>query len=207
MKSLKILAVLVSYVTVALGIFWAHSAWAAQLAFHFWILTVLLIARFPIPIRSLFNLGHNWPLLIGCAALAGSSGALLFLFWPMLGNTAKLIGYLSALRLTSIALPAYMIYFVLVNPWVEEYFWRGFLGSASKGITVTDLCFAGYHFLTLFTTIGSIWLIPILISLTLASWLWRQASRRSGGLLIASISHVFADLSVMVCVYLLVQGA
>ncbi len=205
MKSPKITAVVVSYVTVALGLFWVHSAWAAQLGFHICILIMLIIAKPPIPIDKLFKPGNHQLLLIGCAVLAASSGMALYLFWPMLGNTPKLSGYLASLRLTSITLPAYMIYFVLVNPWLEEYFWRGFLGSPSKNIIPTDLSFAGYHLLVIFRTISVAWLFPIFVSLTLVSWLWRQVSRLSDGLLIASISHLTADLSVMTFVYLLIS--
>ncbi|HEX5808782.1 MAG TPA: hypothetical protein VFY25_08970, partial [Anaerolineales bacterium] len=41
--------------------------------------------------------------------------------------------HVQALRLTSSTWPVFITYFVLVNPLIEEYFWRGYLGSPTMG--------------------------------------------------------------------------
>ncbi len=201
MKSLKAVAPLIPYIAILVGLSWAQRAWVALLGFHAGMLVILWIERPAIPIGRLFHLGNNLPMLAACVILGGSGGALLYFLWPFLGNLQSLPAYLASLGLTSATWPAFIAYFSLVNPWLEEYFWRGYLGSPSKSLTRIDLFFAGYHLLVLYRIIGMGWLVLTAVVLTLAAWLWRQTVRASGGLLIACLSHLAADCSVLLVAY------
>jgi hypothetical protein len=61
--------------------------------------------------------------------------------------------------------------------------------------------FAGYHILVLAGKVGAWWLVPAFAVLGGAGWYWRQISRVSGGLLAATLSHMAADLTVILAIY------
>lgn len=42
------------------------------------------------------------------------------------------------------------------------------------------------------------------VDLAIVSWVWRQASREAGGLLVSTVSHAVADLSVILAAAFLV---
>ena len=103
--------------------------------------------------------------------------------------------------LNSSTWPAFIAYFTLINPLIEEYFWRGYLGNSTKGFSVSDLLYAGYHALILIdkVQIGSI--IYALIALVTAGWLWRQIAREDHGLLAPVLGHMAADLTIILAIY------
>src|SRR5574337_964380 len=166
MKSLKTVAPLVPYLAIPFGLFWAQRAWVALLGFHAGMLAVLWIERPAIPIAKLFHKEDNQVMLAACVIAGGSAGVLLYFLWPFLGGARSLPAYLASLGLTSAIWPFFLAYFCLVNPWLEEYFWRGYLGSPSKSITGVDLFFAGYHLLVLYGILSIGWLLLTAIMLT-----------------------------------------
>ena len=201
MKSVRAVAPLAPYLAILIGLFWARRAWVALLGFHAGMLAVLWIERPAIPVAKLFQKEDNLAVLAACVIAGGGSGVLLYFLWPFLGNARSLPTYLASLGLTPAAWPVFLAYFCLVNPWLEEYFWRGYLDSPSKSIAGVDLFFAGYHLLVLYGILSLGWLLLTAVVLTLTAWLWRQTVRASGGLLIASLSHFAADLSVLLVAY------
>jgi membrane protease YdiL (CAAX protease family) len=94
----------------------------------------------------------------------------------------------------------FIVYAIAVNPLLEESYWRGYLGSPAKNITVNDLLFAGYHLLVIGGNIGVIWLIAVFCGLTAAAWFWRQINRINGGLLLSVVFHIAADTSVFLAI-------
>jgi len=96
------------------------------------------------------------------------------------------------------------VYFTFVNPFVEEYFWRGYLGSKTKSLHTTDFLYAGYHALVLINKVQTGSIIFSLGVLVLASWFWRQIAREDGGLLAPVLGHMAADLTIMAVVYKMV---
>jgi hypothetical protein len=98
-------------------------------------------------------------------------------------------------------------YYVLLNPFLEEYYWRGFLGSSAKRPVLNDFLFAGYHLIVLARTLDLIWLVVVFLCLCGAAWFWRQISRITGGLLAAYISHMAADITVILSIYFLTSTA
>jgi hypothetical protein len=121
---------------------------------------------------------------VGSSARLGLAGGLfLYLLWPSIGIPEDINAYLQNIGLTKERWPYFIAYFLLINPWLEEYYWRGYLGSYSKRVVIEDVLFSGYHVMVLAGKIEIIWLIAILIVLSLIAWLWRQANRWSRGLL------------------------
>lgn len=197
---MKWLITILPYLAVGLGLFWFQNAWVALLGFHFAIVVSLLLARSPVPIQLLFKNNHiRWILL--SIFLAGSSGIFLYFFKPYFGIAKDLPARLETLGLTRSTWPGFIAYFVLVNPFVEEYFWRGFLGNPAYGLYGSDFLYAGFHALIL---IGKVQTGPILYSLfvlVLAGWFWRQIVREDGGLLAPVLGHMAADFTILLAVY------
>lgn len=193
-------APLMAYVTVGIGLFCTHSAWIAILGFHAGLILILFLERPGIPLASLIR-GNHIPTLIGCVFLGASSGLLLYLAWPIFSISPDLAADLASIGLTRAAWPGFIAYAALVNPWIEEYFWRGYLGSDSRKVLPIDFLFAGFHLLILYGKTNWAWMLFSLLVLTFASWVWRGVHRKTGGLLIPVLSHAAADLSILMAVY------
>jgi membrane protease YdiL (CAAX protease family) len=197
---MKWIAPALAYLAVGLGLFLFHSAWGALVGFHLAIIISLLIAKPNIPVTVLFkNTNIKWIFL--SILLCGSSGVTLYFQWDKFGFANDLPSQVEALGLNSTTWLPFIAYFALVNPFVEEYFWRGYLGSQTKGPHVSDFLYAGFHALILINKTHAYSIIFAMISLTLAGWLWRQIAREDQGLLAPVLGHMAADFSILFVVY------
>jgi membrane protease YdiL (CAAX protease family) len=191
---------LLPYLAVGLGLFWFRSAWAGLLGFHLAILFSLLFAKSRLPVNILFTSSRlRWVVL--SVFLSGSVGIFLYFFWSSFGIARDLSVHIAALGLHSSNWIAFIAYFSLVNPFIEEYFWRGYLGSVTQNLHLSDFVYAGFHAMII---VGSMPVASVIYSLTvlvLAGWFWRQLARADGGLLAAVLGHMAADLTILVTVY------
>lgn len=197
---MKWIAPLLAYLAVAVGMLHFQNAWGALIAFHATIIASLLIARPNIPIRTLFT-NHNFKWIPFSIVLCGSSGLTLYFLWNNFGLAADLPAQMQALGLSQANWIPFIAYFVLVNPWVEEYFWRGYLGNDTTKLYVSDFLYSGFHGLILINKVQTASILFGLIVLIGAGWLWRQIARRDGGLLAPVLGHMAADLTIALVVY------
>ena len=109
--------------------------------------------------------------------------------------------YILIIGLAARTLPVFLAYFILINPFIEEYYWRGYLATDAKGIALNDLLFSVYHLIVLAGQMETIWLIVVFFGLTIGAWFWRQMNRLNGGLLASTISHITADITVILTIY------
>src|SRR5215510_13706039 len=120
---MKWIAPALVYLTVGLGVFGFHNAWVALLAFHFAVIVSLLFARPNTPISILLK-SNNIRWVILSVVLCGSSGLTLYFFWNYFSVANDLSAQLESFGLNISIWPAFIAYFTLVNPLIEEYFWR-----------------------------------------------------------------------------------
>jgi len=133
------------------------------------------------------------------------AGGLLYLLGPHAGlNETFVAPILNKLGLGQRSFQFFALYHALINPWLEEAFWRGHLGSNSRKIVAGDVFFAGYHLLVIILFLSWAWCAVAFGVLILAAWFWRQIATRNKGLLVPSISHLVADGSLMLAVLALI---
>jgi hypothetical protein len=200
----RIWAPLVPYITIGIGFLILHNAWISILGYHLGMVLVIWLTGRKYP-RSQTWKSRNKIILIAMSALGGMGGILLYLFWPLLGIPADVNQFLHNIGLTETLWPYFIAYFILVNPWLEECYWRGYLGSDSKRITLNDLLFSGYHILVVAGTISVAWVIVVFVVLCVGAWFWRQVNRWNRGLLASIISHFAADAGVILTIYFMTR--
>jgi hypothetical protein len=189
----------VPYLAVGVGLYVCRHAVLALALYHLGVAVVLLAARQGSAVRALVR-GNSVALLV-IASLAGVLGGLFTAAtWPWVG-LPDFAARLAALGLTPAVLPWFFAYFILVNPAVEESFWRGYLGSPAAGLTWHDLWFAGYHLPVLAFFMRPAWLPLIGAGLLTIAWLWRQIAHRRRGLLVPWVSHLLADAAIVAAVW------
>ncbi len=195
----KWLAPILPYLAVWAGLFLFQSAWLSLIGFHAAILLTLAIAWPNIPIKILFQSKHpKW--ILASVLLCGLSGVGLYSLWDLFGIAGDLPAKLQSIGLTSSSWLAFIAYFSLVNPFIEEYFWRAYLGSDVQGFYIGDLVFAGYHAIIFLDKVSFPAIAFALACLTCIGWFWRQSRRKDGGLLAAVLGHMTADFTILVCV-------
>ena len=189
---------LMPYLTVGLGLHVFQNAWVAILAYHAGILLLLRFAEFsdPIPFHRPASL---WK-MIGFAALGLTAGLAMYFLWPFVFVSDNLSGAIERWGLTRATWPFFIAYSALVNPWLEELYWRGWLGSGSRRPVGNDAFFAGFHLVILAPFVSIAWLAVSFIILTVTAWLWRQVARRTKSLLPAALCHLAADVSILLVI-------
>jgi membrane protease YdiL (CAAX protease family) len=196
---MKRLAPLVPYLAVGFGLLYFRNAWAALISYHLGILLLLGFGRAFGHFRRLRPTLHpGWALAAWISACL--AGLLLYLGWNNLPLPEDLTVSLASLGLTANSWPWFIAYFALVNPWLEETFWRGWLSGPAQSPLPQDFLFSGYHLLILTPFVPWPWLTLAFGILAAAAWFWRQVYRRTGSLFIPSVAHLLADFSILTAI-------
>lgn len=197
---MKWIAPALVYVAVGVGLFQFHHAWGALIGFHAAIVASLLIAKPNIPLKTLFT-SHNFKWVLLSILVCGSSGITLYLLWNWFGAAPDLATQVESLGLNQATWIPFIMYFTLINPWVEEYFWRGYLGSNTTRLYISDFLYSGFHGLILLSKVQTASIFFALTALVLAGWFWRQLAREDKGLLASVLGHMAADMTILLAVF------
>ena len=198
---MKWIAPIPAYLAVIIGLFWFRHAWGALLGFHLAIIVSLFFAKPNLPVAVLFrSTNAKWVIL--SIVLCGSSGVSLYFLWHPFGIAKNISEQTMSLGLNPNNWLFFIAYFALVNPFIEEYFWRGYLGDKTHNLYIYDAIFAGYHALVLIGMAHLVSIIFSIVMLTFAGWFWRQIAREDHGLLAPVLGHMAADFMILVAAYL-----
>jgi len=198
-SSLRFLWVVIPYVCVFLGIIVLHSGWGALIGFHLGLMPVLIL-NWRVVSRSVF-VPVAWHKLWPVATSGFIAGPGLWLLWICFGVPPEFQLKVASLGLAGANWPIFIAYFTIVNPWLEEAFWRGILTSPSRYPAMIDFLFAGYHLIILSMFVGLAWMMFAFVVLSTAGWLWRRVSRYTHSLLPAVLAHMLADLTILCVLY------
>jgi hypothetical protein len=194
----SIIAAAVPYAAVAIGLYAARSAWAAILLYHLGVVVVLSAFGWR---ESLQWAASGWRpgAAAALATVTALAGAALYVLWPFVDTTPDGLGRrLAEFGLGGRSWVLFAVYYSTVHPFLEELFWRGRRGGGGSASLWRDAAFAGYHVPVLWFFIGPGWIVLTFAALTAASFAWRLAARRFGGLGVPLVSHATADISIVV---------
>ncbi len=153
-------------------------------------------------INLLRGIGGKKPVTLIIGILAGAVvSSFLYLCWPWLSIPDDVSVFLASIGLSKSTWPVFLIYFIIVNPLLEEYFWRYSLNSTLKRPVLHDLLFAGYHLLVFYNLVAPAWLFLVFLGLTAGAWFWRQLNQVNGGIMASYISHLAADIIVILTIF------
>ena len=201
----KLTSAAMLYAAVFVGLYIFRNAWAAILLYHLGIVLLLVIGSRNDLLKGVFA---GWDLTFGLIAVAvcALSGPAILLFWEYMRLDQTALGtVLGNFGLHGWPWYLFIIYFVTVQPLLEELYWRRFPGSSRKWPCFTDLAFGGYHIFVLIWFIKWPWVAASFVVFSAAAWCWRYIDRRFGGLAVPILSHIAADISIVTAVGLLLQ--
>jgi membrane protease YdiL (CAAX protease family) len=196
----KFLPPIIPYLTISIGLLVFHNAWLAILSYHAGMIVTLLFLKPVITLKQAFQ-SNRYFIIFLCAISGLGGGILLYILWPFLSVPDDFNLYIRSIGLNERTWPVFLVYFILFNALIEEYYWRGYCVTGTKKIVLNDLLFSGYHLIVLAGQIEIVWLVVVFFGLTIGAWFWRQMNRLNGGLLASAISHLTADIAVILTIY------
>jgi hypothetical protein len=177
-----------------------HAAWAAMLGYHAGCLLAASSLRAGWGPRPGPAVLLAWT--VGSAAIVFGAGSLVVptMFPPEVLDRARAV--LTEWGMSPTRAPWLLTYYVLVNPGLEEWFWRATLLDATGPIrapgrrAISIVAFVPFHAVVLQAVFGSTGLAWMLVGIAGASAFWASVQVRRGTTWPAYASHMGADAGV-----------
>jgi signal transduction histidine kinase len=134
-------------------------------------------------------------------SLGWLAGLSLLGLWRVMNVSPTLETALLAWGLNSRTWLVFIAYATVINPWLEEIYWRNWLGSTNTRPVITDAVFAGFHILILAPFFQPVWLGLAFTVLATSAWIWRQVNRRENSMLASTLFHMSADVSILLAIW------
>lgn len=201
---LKFAVAAVPYIAVVSGLYVFSNAWAAILLYHFGIVLFMIIDGRE---KLLKNIRSGWNSTAAgvCVAICVLIGPFIVFFWQhMRLEGVELETRLMEFGLCGLSWYVFVVYFSTVQPFLEELFWRGYFGNEDRFLPGIDIVFGGYHVFVLAFFIKLPWLIVSLIVISCAGWGWRFIANKCKGLIVPLLSHIAADISIIIAINILI---
>ncbi|MBN2442932.1 MAG: CPBP family intramembrane metalloprotease [Spirochaetales bacterium] len=200
MSPLLCLIMGIPYIAVLSGLMLLSNAWLTILLYHCGMVIVLYMYRSHL--RFSFKISHfGW---FGAMIMMGTAtGVSIFFFWEFAALQEDILKTLmKQFHLQGFSFYAFLVYFILINPLLEELFWRILL-NPRKHTFIIDIFFGLYHSLILIYIIHWYFIIPAILCLVFAGMIWRYIHNTYKDDLTIIISHILADVSIVCAVYFL----
>ena len=202
----KILLGLIPYFAVLIGLYLFSNAFLTIILYH--VLAIIAIIVFKKKYLIDYKIFQGWNNILGTITILFGlvSGIIIYYLWDIVTKTGlDLQSQLSLFGLSGSVWIFFIIYLIIINPIVEEIFWRGFLSENNKKSIIFDILFAGYHVLVIIFFIKVIWVMVAFLLLVVAGFLWRKI-RFNKGLMVPYLSHIVADASIILFTHLIRGG-
>jgi len=204
-SQLKPISATAPYVAVLIGLYALKNAWIAIGLYHCG-MAGFIIAADRNNLLQKARTGWNPIVAILGTAMSAMVVPIIYFSW----GYVHLPGEPLAAKLATLGLPGtawilFAIYFSTVQPFLEELYWRGYLGASQKVLSWTDFAFAGYHILVLAWFIKLPWLLIAFLVLTITAYIWRYMASKLEGLALPLLSHAIADVGIVTATYFLAQ--
>ena len=182
---------------IAVGLCWCvfKNGWLAILTYH---AQILLCQKEHLKVGRSNVKSHDFKTLdlrtfdIFSALPCAAAGPLVWVLLPHITHT-ELGTWLTEYHLTGWKLFLMVPYFGIIHPMLEQLHWAP-LREQSRA---AHFLFAGYHMLVLFSLVKTPWLIFCFAALTAASIAWQWMTQKSGSITAAILSHILADLGMI----------
>ena len=190
---------------VAAAMLLAKNAWLAMFAYHGTMIVALVVHRRSMGGKTIWrfasakiSFGHLAVALLACSAIS----------WAMFRYADQVGGYglVLDLQLQSHAVSAstriwFAAQLCLLNPLLEEWFWRGLFFEDRKRPALSDFGYAAFHFFALLP-FAPAWLAAVAtVGLVGFGCFLRQlAGHQRGSLVLPILWHVLGDLAVVVAI-------
>jgi len=202
---LKLLSLVVPYFAVLTGLYLLKNAWITIALYHLSI-AIFIIVGDRKGILKKAGTGWNLPIAVLSMLLAAIIIPVVLLLWQYMQlDNISLNSSLAGLGLKGNSWFFFAIYFSTVQPVLEELYWRGYLICSNKFFSWPDVAFAAYHILVLALFIKWQWLIISFFALALTAYVWRYLANKLQGLIVPLLSHIAADISIIIVTYVLIQ--
>ena len=193
------------YVAVVLGLYIFKSVFLALAIFYSAIVFFIVIKGSKGLLRTIFS-GWNSLAAVGSAIVCALGGVVIFLLWPYAKlENVNLTSTLAEYGLRGATCYIFVVVVTILNPLLEELFWRGCFQNNSTKPALIDAVFAGYHLLALVLVINLPTTALAFFTLSGASWGLRFIKHKLGGLAVPYIAHLVADISIIAGIYFLIN--
>lgn len=202
---INLLAALVPYAAVLIGMYAFRSAWLSVLLYHLGVIAFMMIRRPSNPWKTLWA-GTGNPLILPAVVVCALAAPVVYFMWPLFQPSETVLPeWMARFGLTGMAWLLFIPYFSIAHPILEEIHWRRLAPVRFVGLCWQDLLFAGYHIVVLCQLIYWPWLFLVFGILTGSSVFWRWAAARFGGYGLPVLTHAAADAGVVIAVHFLLK--
>jgi hypothetical protein len=202
---LRLISVAVPYVAVLIGLYAFKNAWIAIGLYHLGIVFFLVFGNRHSLLKKIHK-GWNYKIAATSIIISVTTFYLVYILWEYIQlENFRLDTALVGFGLHGASWFFFMIYFSTVQPFLEELYWRGYMGYNHKFFSWTDLAFAGYHILVLCLFIKWFWLVIAFIVLAVAAFGFRRIAYKLEGLAVPLLLHIVADVSIIAVTNALIQ--
>lgn len=195
------------YLAVFAGLYHFRSAWIALGIYYAGITAAILLNQPRRLLRQAFR-GFRIRWAFDSALLCFCVCPLILLRWPHTKlPEVNLVGLLETYGLEHLSGILFAVFALLVNPLLEELFWRGLFILNPRRPAFADIFFAGFHFFILILAIELPHAVLGTIVLAGFSWAMRAIRARLGGLAVPVGAHLAADAGIVLAIFLILRYA
>ncbi len=206
MAAVPIYLALLPFFAIIFGIYLFSNAFLAAIVYHLGIIFCFIVFRKHIHFHKVFR---GWDLKSGLLLiiLGFCAGFTVYILWKYIAlDGIDIYLKLGSIGMNDLIWKIFIIYYIIVNPPLEELFWRDLLSKETDIGFLFDILYAGYHIFVVVLFIKVFWVLITFIILYSVGYIWRRISNRNKGLLIPYLSHLAGDISLMIAVYVIGSG-